>query len=136
MRRAGGIGRGGTGVNVDPWTTYGDAPVGPRRSGDGKANTVDTSRDGAPRPGQRSEMNCYQSVPPFLEFRQVSARILLEHCGFRGSRAGIDGAAADRRSARERHVLREYVRSIRPPVDHFDQRVDRTIHAGPVAPQQ
>ena len=38
-----------------------DAPLGPRRRGDGQADTVDPSRDGPPRPGHRSQLNSYRS---------------------------------------------------------------------------
>ena len=49
-RRAGGIGRGRTGVNAHPRPPGRDAPLGPRRGGDGQADTVDPPRNGPPRP--------------------------------------------------------------------------------------
>jgi hypothetical protein len=51
------IGRGGTGVNAHPRTADRDAPVGPRRRNNGKADAVDPARDGPPRPGHRSPLN-------------------------------------------------------------------------------
>ena len=56
-RRAGGIGRGGAGINADPWPSDRDAPVGPGRGGDREARTVDCPRDGPPRPGHRPPLN-------------------------------------------------------------------------------
>ena len=39
-----------------------DAPLGPRRGGDGQAHTVDPARDGPPRPGHRSQLNSSESA--------------------------------------------------------------------------
>jgi hypothetical protein len=52
-RPAGGIGRGGTGVNANSRHSDRHAPVGPRGGGDGEADTVDPARDGPPRPGHQ-----------------------------------------------------------------------------------
>ena len=49
-----GIGRSGTGVDAHPRRSDRDAPVGPRRGGDGQADTVDPPRDGPPLPGTAS----------------------------------------------------------------------------------
>jgi hypothetical protein len=54
---AGGVGRGGTSVNTHPRPSDRDAPVGPRRGGDGQANTVDPARDGPPRPSHQSQLD-------------------------------------------------------------------------------
>ena len=51
--RAGGIARGGTGVNAHSWPSYRDAPFGPCHGGDREVRTVDPARDGPPRPGHR-----------------------------------------------------------------------------------
>ena len=55
--RAGRIGRGGTGGNAHPRTADRDAAVGSCRGGDGQAHTVDSARDGPPRPGHPSQLN-------------------------------------------------------------------------------
>ena len=44
-----------TGVNAHPRRSDRDAPVRPRRGGDGEAHTVDPPRHGPPRPGHRSQ---------------------------------------------------------------------------------
>ena len=56
-RAAGGVGRGGTGVNAHPRRPHRDAPLGPRRGGDGPADAVDPARDGPPRPGHPSQLS-------------------------------------------------------------------------------
>ena len=56
-RPSGGIGRGRTGINADPRPSHRDAPLGPRRGGDGQADTVDPARGGPPRRGHRPQMN-------------------------------------------------------------------------------
>ena len=52
-----GSARGATGINADPRPSHRDAPLGPRRGGDGQAHTVDPARGGPPRPGHRPQMN-------------------------------------------------------------------------------
>jgi len=54
---AGGICRGGTGINADPRASHRDAPLGPRRGRDGQAHAVDPAQDSPPRPGHRPQMN-------------------------------------------------------------------------------
>jgi Adenylate and Guanylate cyclase catalytic domain len=54
-RRAGGIVRGRAGINPYPRPSDRDAPLGPRRGGEGHADTVDPARDAhlAPATGRR-----------------------------------------------------------------------------------
>ena len=47
------IGRGGTGIDAHSWPSDRDASLRPRRGGDREARTVDSPRDGPPRPGHR-----------------------------------------------------------------------------------